>query len=526
MRFFRIAFVTVSAAVCLCQCAAPRPPVLRHVPFASRVPAADLISTIRADWSTLGNPSEKSAWPQARQRYNANLAKLLDQLVAKNGSWDNRAHALGTRIVTADPSSADPEKLDAMFPASLSPRRIVRATRRSPGLGIPLVGWKITAPVGTRRNPYELPNGIPYNLTAVLDFPPASPPVWRFIKRWTHDDTKIGRSTHPLAADWSAPASFFWHMCDLDNLLLQNVLLPGRFTEETGLYFLEPYDPEKIPLVLVHGLVSSPDAFKNIVNNLAPEPWIRQNYQIWLYNYPTGNPWPYSAMNFREKLREAIAYAHVRGGPAKLGRMVIVAHSMGGLVSRSSVTPPGTLLYDAHYQTPLGELKASEKTKRFIAGRYLYKPLTEPERVVFLAVPHRGSPWADFRLSLWLSRLIRLPKTLTIELVDQAVSTANTIGGKNSRQNPITSINTLSPENKDTRALARLPLPRKITFHSIIGDRGKGNTPDSSDGIVPYWSSHITPVASEKIVPADHRVPDAPETSEELKRILKLHLAR
>jgi hypothetical protein len=69
-----------------------------------------------------------------------------------------------------------------------------------------------------------------------------------------------------------------------------------------------------------------------------------------------------------------------------------------------------------------------------------------------------------------------------------------------------------------------LPLPKKITFHSVIGDRGKGGTPNSSDGVVPYWSSHVAPVASELIVASDHSVPNSLQASEELKRILKLHL--
>ena len=63
---------------------------------------------------------------------------------------------------------------------------------------------------------------------------------------------------------------------------------------------------------------------------------------------------------------------------------------------------------------------------------------------------------------------------------------------------------------------------RNVPTHSIIGDRGKNNTPKSSDGVVPYWSSHI-PWGTEKIVPADHSVQDAPETAEEIKRILKEH---
>jgi hypothetical protein len=42
---------------------------------------------------------------------------------------------------------------------------------------------------------------------------------------------------------------------------------------------------------------------------------------------------------------------------------------------------------------------------------------------------------------------------------------------------------------------------KEDVHHSIIGDRGKGDTPNSSDGVVPYWSSHLATAKSEKIVP-------------------------
>jgi hypothetical protein len=66
--------------------------------------------------------------------------------------------------------------------------------------------------------------------------------------------------------------------------------------------------------------------------------------------------------------------------------------------------------------------------------------------------------------------------------------------------------------------------PLEAPHHSIIGDRGKGDTPNSSDGIVEYWSSHLDSAVSEKIVPGPHGSFDTPETLAELRRILHLHL--
>jgi len=513
------------AALLLSQCAPHVPKNCTSIPRSSRVPSASLIDEARANWSILGNASRKNEWPAARDRYNAEVGKLFDQIRCGRGSWNDRAAAIGTRIAKTDRDHVDPDTLDALVPASTIEVTEVKKHNGNHGLGVPAVGWKSTSPVGMKRERYLLPNGLPYNITATLEFDRKGSPTWQFNKRWAVETATIGGHKHPLAADWSAPNDFYWKMCDLDDLVIQNVLLPDRFTEETGIYFVTPYDPNKIPIVLVHGLVSSPDAFKNVINELAPEPWFRENYQIWLYNYPTGNPWIYSSMKFRELMHEACAYARSKGGSEKLNRMVVVGHSMGGLVTRSSVTDPGQELYKAMFNKPINKIKASDSTMRMIRDGTLYKPLSEPKRVVFLAVPHRGSPMANLTLSNWISKLIKLPKTLTVDLLDATLLAMSDIAqGEDATKHLPTSIDSLSPRAPATLALNKLPLPKKITFHSVIGDRGKGDTPNSSDGVVPYWSSHVAPVASELIVASDHSVPNNLQASEELKRILKLHL--
>jgi hypothetical protein len=69
-------------------------------------------------------------------------------------------------------------------------------------------------------------------------------------------------------------------------------------------------------------------------------------------------------------------------------------------------------------------------------------------------------------------------------------------------------------------ALDRLPI--EAPHHSIIGDRGRGDTPNSSDGVVPYWSSHLASAQSEKIVPSGHEAMADPQAVEEIRRILLL----
>jgi len=56
-----------------------------------------------------------------------------------------------------------------------------------------------------------------------------------------------------------------------------------------------------------------------------------------------------------------------------------------------------------------------------------------------------------------------------------------------------------------------------------MGDRGKGDAPNSSDGVVSYWSSHMEGAQSELIVPAGHPAHQNLQAIEEVRRILKLN---
>ena len=88
------------------------------------------------------------------------------------------------------------------------------------------------------------------------------------------------------------------------------------------------------------------------------------------------------------------------------------------------------------------------------------------------------------------------------------------------------SVDTLAPNNRFVKAINTIPITPGIPYHSIIGDRGRGDTPNSSDGVVPYWSSHLDGAQSELIVPSNHSAHQNPRAIEEVRRILKLHAPR
>jgi hypothetical protein len=89
---------------------------------------------------------------------------------------------------------------------------------------------------------------------------------------------------------------------------------------------------------------------------------------------------------------------------------------------------------------------------------------------------------------------------------------------------PPTSISGLSPQNPMLLALDKLPI--EAPHNSIIGDRGRGDTPKSSDGVVPYWSSHLDTAQSELIVPTDHGAMNHPKAVQEMRRILLEELGK
>jgi len=516
------------AALVLCQCGTPSPPRCRMLSRASRGDVNVHLDQARRAWQVMASGASAADRDTAVALYNDAVAKLVNRIHCGKGSVHEKAAAMGTTIDETHSLGAGIRlvDLDALVPASSVSTKDVGERHLVGGLGVPVVGWKKTAEEGKPRWEFEPPTGIPLNLTAVLRFPPSRQPEWIFVYPGRAKTVKVGTREWTMAADWSAPAALYWQMTDLDDFDLEKVFLPSRFSDETALYVVSPYDPKRIPLVLVHGLNSSPGTFKRLYNELNREPWFRDHFQVWVYSYPTGNNWLFSAARFRQEMKKADEFARRKGPVDQWERMVVVGHSMGGVISHASLKKPGEAIYQAFAKRPLDQLTTNEKTREAIRVLTMYEPLQPPDRVVFLAAPHRGSPAADRFFSAMLRHMIRLPKTLTVDLVDFTLNdfTSLATSGKGSSKGWFTSIGSLSPSYPAYEALREVPFRNGLKEHSVIGDRGRGDTPDSSDGIVPYWSSHLDGVESEKIVPFNHSVPACPECAVEVKRILKGHL--
>src|SRR5262249_16833455 len=143
------------------------------------------------------------------------------------------------------------------------------------------------------------------------------------------------------------------------------------------------------------------------------------------------------------------------------------------------------------------------------------------KRVIFICTPHRGSNMASGGLGRFGISLITLPTRLASTMRD-ALTLAELkelTGGQNRLPNSVWGLKPSSPAFPVVKRAAIT-----VPYHSIIGDRGRGDSPNSSDGVVPYWSSHLDGAQSERIVPGSHGSCHLPETISELDRILRLHL--
>jgi pimeloyl-ACP methyl ester carboxylesterase len=330
----------------------------------------------------------------------------------------------------------------------------------------------------------------------------------------------------PLETDLTTPLAYFLSKTDLEGLELTGFLRADKLRDRTGIYLFEPYQPGKIPVVMVHGLLSSPLTWSPLFNELRADPELRKHFQFWFYLYPTGNPYIASAADLRRALERLRQDVDPQRQDAALDQMVFVGHSMGGLVSKMLTQASGDDFWRLVTDEPFDTLKATERTRHELQRIFYFEPESSIKRVVFLGTPHHGSKLSPSPPAKLLAKFIRLPQRLMEAAQDVAEENPGLWPGLGNAKAPRlpTSLDLLSPGAPALELLAARPAPQGVHYHSIIGvayGHGDGRT----DGIVPYTSAHIDGVDSELIVPAIHTVVHHhPRAVLEVIRILREHL--
>jgi len=440
--------------------------------------------------------------------------------------WTHPLHvpALGGEYVLTDRPHANPlwkpQDYD-LIPADeldVSGKYVLpRITRQGAGAALIAVRRDQFA-AGTRQR--FLAARIYFGVTAVAHFSGHRCEI-EFLDPLAAETVNISGHTLPSAADFTAPVALGLSRERPDRLGLRRLLLPGKYADTARLTRLQPYDSKKIPVLFVHGLQDTPASWAPMVNALRGDPILRRNYQFWVFSYPSGYPVPYSAMLLRREL-DALNKVFPDHRP-----IVLVGHSMGGIISRLMISDSGgDKIWRTYFNKSPEQTALSPKNKELLTESLIFKPRPEVARVIFISTPHRGSIIASNWVGRIGSSIIRMPiqfVTLGKEALLASVQEDPTVMRMKRMPN---SIDTLSPNNRFVKIMNTLPIEKGIPYHSIIGDRGRGDTPSSSDGVVAYWSSHLDGAKSERIVPSKHGAHQNPQGIAEVSRILKEHVER
>ena len=283
---------------------------------------------------------------------------------------------------------------------------------------------------------------------------------------------------------------------------------------------IEPYQPGKIPVVLVHGTASSPVRWAELFNEMNVDPRIADRHQFWFFLYSSGTPIAFSAGLLRESLTKAVQTFDPDGKDPALRQMVVIGHSQGGLLAKLTAITSGTKFWDYISKKPFEELDVKPETKEILRRSLFYTPLPFVKRLIFMATPQRGSYVAAWGISHWLADLVTLPGSLLSLGLDFTCALATDDPGFAASRKLPRSVDNMDPSHPFMKTLASIPVDPGVKAHSIIAVDQEGPLEEGRDGVVAYVSAHIEEAVSEKVVRSGHSVQGHPEAIEEVRRIL------
>ncbi len=396
------------------------------------------------------------------------------------------------------------------------------------GLGTPLVALRENRhqqPIET----YYPPEAITRPLTALAKAGPLKGGVQdveiRLLCPLVHQTVPKSGAQESLAADFSAPwAALLARTGKLHREGYLDVFTSAP-KRPAQLYLMEAYNPKKEPLIMIHGLFSTPLVWSGVSNELWADESIRERYQIWHYLYNTSASPLYSARLLRTQIRELRQLLDPSGKDPASKHISLLTHSMGGIVAKAIVSEPKEAFWKAAFKVPHETLNVFPEDRDTLQDAFEWQPERTVRRVIFVSVPHRGSDFADNSIGR-LGRSLTAPPQPFQAFYNRISATNPDVFSDDYlalAHGKLDSISTLSPRQPTLRILSGLPFAYPLQVHSIIANRGRsGPLAESSDGVVPYHSSHLEGVNSELIVPCNHWACRHPSTITEIKRCLKL----
>lgn len=337
-------------------------------------------------------------------------------------------------------------------------------------------------------------------------------------------DTTVAVATTsvPLAGDFTAGYGLWLSGSGFAKQSLATLFGRSQGIDQPRIYLLQPFDPRRRVVLFLHGLASSPEAWANMANDIMGDERLRENYQLWEVYYPTNMPLAYNNRAIRDALDHTLRQLDPSGRAAASHHMVLIGHSMGGVLARLMVSSSGPILWDAAMHGDAQRRALLERHAGDVVPYLRFDALPNIDEVVFLATPHRGTVVGGHRLARLFANLVRLPAAAVSRFAG-LMKDLGEAGGSPNATGPLlpNSIDNLRADDPFLQAAAKIPMQAGVRYHSIIARRhGRGPLQASDDGLVPYWSAHIQGAASEKIIVSGHSVQETPEAISEVRHIL------
>jgi pimeloyl-ACP methyl ester carboxylesterase len=326
-----------------------------------------------------------------------------------------------------------------------------------------------------------------------------------------------------LARDLTAPLAAIVN--DAPRQYLRGFTAPSDTSVQPQLVMVEPYQRGKIPVVFIHGLYSDPITWADLVNELRAHRDLYERFQFWTFRYPTGGDVLESAAALRQNLRIVRDTFDRQHTDLAMDEVVLVGHSLGGLVSKMQVTSSHDVLWREIAVQPPAAVRTTPEMQVRLSRAFFFDPVPTVKRVIFIGTPHRGSGMALRLAGRIGSALVEFGSEEDSKYRQLIDSNPHVFKPYLKRGRP-TTISLLEPDSPLLAGLARLPARGGVRLHSIIGTGGANPLADPGDGVVAVSSArHYGD--SELFVPATHqKLHRHPASIHEVARILRMHSAQ
>ncbi len=433
--------------------------------------------------------------------------------------WSARMAAAGIDVNIMDPFWA-PLLFDRLLIASDYGVSNLAPLQRRDGWGVPLIGAQSLPGVAEERP-------LPYRAMAD-EYRVATTAVARTTEsgRLVVDLHNPWNEGPELAADFTTPLTMMLGHRGMRGLEYQGLFNPGFVWPRSGVFMITPYQPGKIPVLFVHGLWSSPRTWLPMINALQGDPLVRSRYQFWVALYATGHSVPVSAWRVRTSLRDLRLALDPESKDPALGRMVVVTHSLGGIIGKLLAQESGEVLQNAVFTRPLDQLAMAPSTRAFVEDVMFFRPDPAIARLVLIGVPHRGSLLANRVDALFGTAIVRRRGPGPDAIREILELNGRDVFQRDLGNQPLSGISNLQEDEPLLRAFDRMPRAPWVTWSSIIGflEGSEDSREGLSDGVVSYRSAHLDDVP-EMFVEGQHiGLNDLPATIEEVRRQLREHV--